>query len=55
LLIEIPELCKKTKPQDLPAFVKHALNQATYPIPNKFFELKINQIGEIDKGLAIYE
>jgi thiol-disulfide isomerase/thioredoxin len=55
LLIEIPELFKKTKPQDLPAFIKHAFNQVNYPIPNQFSEIEINQIGEIAKGLTIYE
>jgi len=48
LLIEIPELFSLTKPQYLPILVKQALEDANYPIPEKF-----NQVIMRKDGLVI--
>ncbi len=50
LLIEIPQLFLITNPKDLPILVKQALEDANYPIPNKF-----NQVIVRKDGLVIDE
>lgn len=47
LLIEIPELFKRTLPQKLPALVQKALIKADYPIPDIFCHIDIDEFGEV--------